>query len=144
MLRSKIDGLIVRPSIAFMKMSKKHGDYTISVEGQLIYTSLNGSFNEYGVSCWITAIKSTIAQFNGQAFTMLVNELNAQGATPEALNVANEYNEWLSTQNMKAKAVVYSSDTLKDIDEKRLPSRKKQNVRFFSSIADARQWLITF
>lgn len=42
---------------------------------------------------------------------------------------------------MKAKAVVYSSDVLKNIDIQHLPSRALQNIQFFNNVSEAKRWL---
>lgn len=122
-------------------MIDSHGQYKINVEGCHIHTQLFDAFNEVGVSQWINAMKDAIAGLSGQPFTILVNEKAATGATPGALKLANEYNEWLNDQTLVAKAVVYSNAIYKAIDELHLPARKRQNIKFFDDVSLAQNWL---
>ena len=122
-------------------MDLAHGKFEVTVQNKLIYTVFNGSFNEHGIIAWHNSIKDIINSFDGQPFSMLINELNASGATPKALAAGNKYNEWLNQQNLIAKAMVYSSDMLRDIDTMHLPARIEQNIEFFYTIADAEEWL---
>jgi len=122
-------------------MNTIHGTYTISVSNNTIYTTLSGSFNEFGVKAWACGMKKAIKAFNGEQFSMLVDELKAEGATPEALAEGEKYNQWLNQQKIKAKAVVYPSEMLRDIDVKNLPARAKQPIKLFLDLDEARNWL---
>lgn len=118
-----------------------HGRFFIEVNGNHIYTELHESFNDVGVQHWIDDMKQAIKQMAGKPFTILVNETAATGATPEALELANEYNEWLNQQALIAKAVVYSEEVFKQIDISNLPARKQQNIQFFDDTQMADNWL---
>ena len=118
-----------------------HGHFIIEVEDNHIYTELYESFNDVGVQRWIDGMKLAIEQMAGKPFTILVNEKAATGATPEALALANEYNEWLNQQALIAKAVVYSEEVFKQIDISNLPARKQQNIQFFDDTQAADSWL---
>ncbi|NMP32699.1 hypothetical protein HII17_14145 [Thalassotalea sp. M1531] len=118
-----------------------HGSYSIEVKENHIYTQLNGAFNEQGVSNWVQEMKKVIASLSPEPFTILVDELKATGATPQALKLANAYNQWLNKKPLIAKAVVYSGDMFKAIDIKNLPARQEQNIKFFNNSQDAKVWL---
>jgi len=122
-------------------LSSSHGTYIIKIESNGIYTELFDMFNESGVQKWVNEMKHSIKQFSGAPFTLLVNEQAAKGATPEALAIANQYNEWLNQQKLIAKAVIYGAEIFKQIDITHLPARQQQNVRFFDKCDLARQWL---
>jgi hypothetical protein len=122
-------------------MESADGKYSIEIQGSLIYTKLSESFNHEGISLWINEMKEAINSLNGHSFIMLVDELSATGATPEALELANHYNKWLNSQALKAKAVVYSSKIYREIDISKLTARKEQNIAFFDNISDAKIWL---
>lgn len=122
-------------------MESPHGKFKITVDKNQITTELSGSFNAQGIENWIGEMKQTISSFTGKPFTILVNELAAKGATPDALEKANQYNDWLNSQNLVAKAVVYSELIYREIDKKSLPARAHQNIEFFSATNDAQQWI---
>lgn len=122
-------------------MLTPHGKYEISVRDYQITTTLFGSYNTQGIEAWISEMKKSILSFSGEPFVILVNELEATGATPEALERGNEYNEWLNHQSLVAKAVVYSEDIYEEIDKKSLPARSQQNIKFFKKVKDAQLWL---
>ena len=105
-------------------MDFSHGTYSIEIKDNLIITTLTDSFDLAGLTRWVNAVKQAIESFNKHPFMMLVNELNATEATPDALAAANEYNQWLSEQYLVAKAVVYASDIYREIDKQNLPARK--------------------
>lgn len=122
-------------------MESRHGKFTIEIDNGSIVTHLYGSFNEAGVTAWAESLKETVSLFNGSPFTLLVNEMGARGATPEALAVSNDFNTWLNSKPMIAKAVVYSAEIFKEIDDKNIPARKQQNIKFFYELDLAKQWL---
>ncbi len=124
-----------------MYLEQPHGHFTVLIEDGIIYTQLEGDFNEQGVIAWADELKAAIKTFNGEPFLMLVDEMLAPSATPGALKEGNNYNQWLNEQNMLAKAVVYSSSMLRDIDIKHLPARTKQNIAYFDNLASAKKWL---
>ena len=122
-------------------MDLANGKFQITINEHVISTILFESFNPEGISLWITAMKEAINSFQGKPFSLLVNELEATGATPDALALANSYNHWLNEQNLIAKAVIYSANIYKEIDKKALPSRKHQNIAFFNDPEQAAAWL---
>jgi len=123
-------------------MQSAHGKFKISVNENQISTKLLGSYNTQGIEAWISEMKKTISSFSGAPFTILVDEIGAKGATPQALAKGNEYNEWLNHQNLVAKAVIYGESIYKEIDNKSLPARAKQNIKFFETVEDAQCWLL--
>ena len=126
-------------------MEIAHGEFDVSVMRQdkvtMVCTRLSGSFNEEGFQLWMEAMKKAIGSLREESFVMLVDELEATGATPEALTLANQYNSWLNSQAMIAKAVVYSASIYRDIDKKNIPARQSQNIEFFDSVSKAKTWL---
>lgn len=74
-------------------MNLVHGEFEISLVNNIIYTNLFGTFNDQGVIAWSNALKKAINSFNGRAFSILVNELEADSATPEALSEAEQFNQ---------------------------------------------------
>ncbi|WP_286266623.1 hypothetical protein [Thalassotalea atypica] len=126
-------------------MKIAHGEFDIYINQQydtaMVCTRLSDSFNAEGFKLWMEAMKLTITSLQGQPFVMLVDELSATGATPEALELANKYNTWLNSQAMIAKAVVYSAPIYREIDKKNIPARQAQNIKFFEKVSTAKAWL---
>lgn len=87
-------------------MTLNHGDFEVSVDGNIIIVELKGSFNEYGAKALTEQIKATIETFAGVPFSIAVNDLALEGITPEAYEQLNNYNSWLNGQNMRAKAMI--------------------------------------
>jgi hypothetical protein len=123
-------------------MNLPHGNSLVELIDDTIFITLKGSFNEYGVKVWFKELKAIVKQLNGKPFTMLINHLEADGATPEAFEVANEYNSWLCKQNLTAKAIV-TSEILASIDFAQIDkaNRKSQNFEYFTTVSDALTWL---
>lgn len=118
-----------------------HGDFQVDVEGNLINVTLKGAFNEHAVIKLSEKIKSIIEAFDGKPFTIIINALSFEGATPEAYLETNQHNKWLNEKNMLGKAIVHISKTLMAIDityKKEIPG---QNTREFSTLREAKNWV---
>jgi len=124
-----------------IKLNIEHGENTIIAKENIIHITLKGAFNEYGAIDVSKKTMEIIRNFNQKRFMLLVNLLNLDGATPEAFNISNEFNEWLNSQNMVAKAIVITSQVIKAIDQQWVPSKVVQNVEYFDSEDDALRWL---
>lgn len=122
-------------------MNIEHGESTIVAKENIIHITLKGAFNEYGAIDVSKKTMEIIRNFNQKRFMLLVNLLNLDGATPEAFNISNEFNEWLNSQNMVAKAIVITSQVIKAIDQQWVPSKVVQNIEYFDSENDALIWL---
>jgi hypothetical protein len=120
---------------------QSHGDYHLILNQYIIEVTLVGAFNDLGVKAWTEAVKNTIKLFDGKPFAILMDLTQAQGATPEAFEVANQYNEWLNTQNMIAKAVVFGNRILQEIEQVMVKAKQKQKIKNFFDVNEARLWL---
>lgn len=124
-------------------MTVAHGEHNIKVQDNIIFLKLFGSFNDAGTENFTRAMKKTIATFNGSPFSILVDDLEVIGGTPEAYAELESYNQWLNGQNMIAKAMVIDSPVTLAIIEKYAPSREQQNIAIFNNQVDAVNWLKT-
>lgn len=122
-------------------MIENHGENTIVVKENIIHITLKGAFNEYGAKDVSIKTKEIIRSFKQKKFMVLANLLNLDGATPEAFGTSNEFNEWLNSQGMVAKAIVITSQTVKAVDQKWVPSKAAQNIEYFDNEDDALIWL---
>lgn len=119
-----------------------HGESSVTFIDGTIFVTLKGAFNEYGIQIWVNKLKGIVNQLKGKPFAMLINYAEAEGATPEAFTVANEYNLWLCDQKLTAKAIVTSS-ILAAIDRAQIDEKNRlnQNFQYFTTISDALNWL---
>ena len=122
-------------------MNQEHGTFTVMVDTNIIIAKMKGSFNDFGVRALIEAIVDKIEKFNGEPFSIIVEDLELEGITPEGYEELNKYNEWLNGQNMIAKARVANSAVLLNIDSVRIPMVKKQKEKEFNNVPDAIEWL---
>ncbi|ABG40815.1 hypothetical protein Patl_2298 [Paraglaciecola sp. T6c] len=122
-------------------MSLEHGNHLITIEDNVIVIELAGSFNEFGAKALTDDIRKAIKQFEGAPFCILINDFALEGITPEGYKEIDEYNAWLNTQNMIAKAVVVKIDILSKMEESRIPAKAQQNIKSFKNIPDALLWL---
>ncbi|MBA6290872.1 hypothetical protein H4J58_04825 [Colwellia sp. MB3u-70] len=122
-------------------MTLEHGENTIVLKENIIHITLNGAFNEYGAKDVAQKTKEIIAALKQDRFLILANLLSLDGATPEAFYISNKFNRWLNNKNMIAKAIVITSETIKNIDQQWVPSKSVQNIEYFHNVDDALIWL---
>ncbi len=122
---------------------QNHGTTDVKLNANVIEAVFCGSFNEYAIRVYAKKVRDIIVALEGAKFAMLVDDRAVEGGTPEAYNALNEYNEWLNTQALVAKAFVIDSGMTKSILKKRTPALDQQNVAYFEDIEQAREWLHT-
>lgn len=122
-------------------MPNSHGTFYLRQEDSIVFITLIGPFNEYGLRELAHNLKSRVIALEGKAFAILVNDTEMEGATPEAYEELNELNVWLNTQKMVAKAVVIKYDLTIDIIKSRAPALKPQNIKTFHTEEKAVEWL---
>ena len=118
-----------------------HGDREVSLSGQIITARFIGLFNEHGVRRITDEIKACVEQLQGSSFAILIDDLKLEGGTPEAYAVLEEYNQWLNTKKLAAKAMLIKSASHKAIINKLSPSRAKQTIEYFTEEESAIDWL---
>lgn len=125
-------------------MNNVHGEALIHIEEKIIVAKLIGAFNMEGAIKYTEGMKKTIKEFQGESFLMLVNDLKLEGGTPEAFQELEEYNHWLTTQKLIAKAMVIKSNVTIDLIGKLSPSQELQKYKIFDNEKDAYIWLKSF
>lgn len=123
------------------KSNHVHGDREVFISGQIITARFIGLFNEHGATRIINEIKSCVEQIQDRPFAILIDDLQLEGGTPEAYAILEEYNQWLNTKKLVAKAMVLNSSAHKAIINKLSPSRAQQNIEYFEDEASAIHWL---
>lgn len=123
-------------------MSTSFSNYSIEVKENIIYLLIEGSLDIETSQRWIDEMKLVIKGFEGREFKILVDTLKMDGATPEAYDVIDDYNKWLSNQNIIAKAMIMPQKFLKEIYEARVPSRLGHEVKCFLDREVGEKWLL--
>ena len=122
-------------------MYPEHGKNIISVEGDIIISKIIGAFNAEGIDKSIADLKVAIDSFCQNEFKLLVNYIDTEGGTPEVYEKINEFNIWLKSKNMVAKALVSNSNVVLSIRESRTPKGMSLNERVFDDEVNAIIWL---
>jgi len=122
----------------------EHGEVIMTVHNNIIIVKLIGAFNEFGAKKYTDGIKELIDNLHGESFSILINNLEMEGGTPEAYDELEKYNQWLNTQKLTAKAMVITSIATIDLIDQLSPSRKLQHCKNFDNEAEAIYWLETF
>ncbi len=122
-------------------MNSEHGEVAIEVANNIIIIRASGAFNEYGAKKYTNSIRDAVANMKGESFSILINNLEFQGATPEAYHELESYNVWLNKQKLIAKAMVITSSITLDVIDKHSPSRASQQTRNFNNEEEAMSWI---
>ncbi|MEP4888714.1 MAG: STAS/SEC14 domain-containing protein [Aliiglaciecola sp.] len=117
------------------------GSYEFKVEGRIVYQTFTGMFSGKTARTYLRETKQLITQFEGKAFCMLIDIREMEGLTPDGYNMIDNFNQWVNTQNLVAKAIVVSNDVVGKIVSSRVPELKKQNVKYFEDIQTAIKWV---
>jgi hypothetical protein len=119
-----------------------HGEVSIEVQGNIIIVRTAGSFNEYGAKKYTDGIKTIVGELKDQSFSILINNLQFEGGTPEAYEELESYNSWLNKQKLIGKAMIITSSITLAVIDKLSPSRASQQIRCFNNETDGMNWLL--
>ncbi|KGJ91712.1 hypothetical protein [Colwellia psychrerythraea] len=122
-------------------MNIEHGEVTIKVIDNIILVRSIGAFNEYGAQKYTNCIRDAVDDLQDKSFSILTNNLEFLGGTPEAYQELESYNVWLNQQKLIAKAMVITSSTMLDVINMLSPSRASQQTKSFNNEKDAMNWL---
>ncbi|MBU2862717.1 hypothetical protein KO489_02560 [Reinekea forsetii] len=122
-------------------INQPHGQTEISVSGRILQVSYFGQFNLEGITSGLSKQRKVIESFNGEPFAVLIDDKNIQGGTPEAYQALEEFNQWVNSQYMVAKAMLFKSNLQLKILDSLVESRKDQNIKTFSDKKEALHWL---
>jgi len=118
----------------------QHGEYSIENQGDIIRFTIKGLFNEFSIRSYSRELQDEISRQKGQ-FGLLEIALDYEGATPEAFEESNKFNEWLNSTLCVGKAIVIGNPFFYRVSENNQSSLKNQNVRIFKEESEARTWL---
>lgn len=124
-------------------MNIEHGEVAIEVKDNIIIVRTAGAFNEYGARHYTNGLKKAIYDLQGESFSILINNLEFLGGTPEAYEELEKYNLWLNQQQLIAKAMVIKSAINLGVIDMLSPARASQQTQSFDNEKDAMTWLIS-
>ncbi len=124
-------------------MNIELGEVSITVDEKIIFVKSIGAFNALGTKKYTDGIKTIVNNFQGQGFSILINNLEKSGSTPEAYQALDKFNKWLTNQNLIAKAMVIT--VKKGMHLVNTPARiNNQQNKLFDNEGDAIKWLESF
>ena len=122
-------------------MGAAHGKSAVELIGDIISVKLAGNFNKEGSEQYCQKVEALVTSMEGRPFAMLVDDRLVEGGTPEAYEVLQGYNKWLSQQMLVAKAIVIENVVTRAIISQRTPELAQQNTRYFQCVDEANDWL---
>ncbi|WP_394130537.1 hypothetical protein [Shewanella maritima] len=122
-------------------MQEAHGEYQISVTGNIIHTKMMGSYNEEGAKAYTYEVMKLVKSFDGKPFGIIVDSSEVLGGTPEAYAALDKYNIWMEKNNMAAKALVFNAKIMATILKNQSPSMRADNIGTFTNAETALEWL---
>lgn len=122
-------------------MTLAHGEHCVSVDNNIIRVVMSGAFNEFTIIDACAQITKSIESLTPQPFCILNDVRNVEGGTPEGFEESNQFNLWLESQKMIAKAIVTNSIAFREINEARVRESSNQLVQYFATTEDAEAWL---
>jgi len=102
---------------------------------------LLGDFNKQGIKDVLNKVTNEIENLDGKQFAILINYINFFGATHEVFKIIAEYNYWLVTKNIVAKARVIINKTISAAIDSQINLIGKPKHRDFESESNAIFWL---
>lgn len=118
-----------------------HGEYNITVLDDMIKITVHGAFNDVGAKALVSELKDIVLAYEHAPFVIMGNLLDFGGGTPEVFAESEEFNAWLNSRNMIAKALIFTSPALIAIEQTLVKSKSMQNIQYFENENDAKQWL---
>lgn len=125
-------------------MPLKHGHSEVFLNNNIIVSKMSGAFNKTGIEQYKQKVIQALESLKGEPFAMLVDNTLVEGGTPDAFETLDQFNTWMATQPLIAKAFVYNSAVLKGVMEQRLSSLHSVPTDFFSDYQTALRWLEQF
>ncbi|WED23871.1 hypothetical protein L3Q72_21805 [Vibrio sp. JC009] len=119
-----------------------HGLFSIRVEGRMVIGAVSGSHNEFDTAAVTDELRKAVESLNGSPYVELIDARELEGVTPEGFAVIDKYNRWESENGLIAIAFVARNTVLPMIVKHYLEMTQASNMKAFSDIEEARQWLL--
>lgn len=118
-----------------------HGEFEVSLDGNIICCKLSGSFNKQGSLAYQERTKELILSFDQQPFGMFIDIVDIEGGTQDAYDSVDEHHFWQLSRPLIAKAYLVQSMAYRDIIMSQSPALELQNIQFFTDKGEAKIWL---
>jgi len=99
------------------------------------------AFNIAGIRACIEEVRSSIDDFKGGEFCLMVNLLHLFGATPEVYKEIYKFKLWVNNQNLIVLTVVLTSPAILSIISLHVASLEHKRTKLFTKESDAVNWL---
>lgn len=119
----------------------QHGHFEVRSQGQVIYISIEGSFNEEGVANYIKHVERIVEEQQGKPFAILLDATNLEGGTPECWDAAAQMNLRLADKQLIAKAIVSKGAFVTSLADKVNKPALQTRVKLFTDRKSALSWL---
>lgn len=116
------------------------GSYDFRIEGNILFQTFIGMFSENSARAYLKEAQQLIKKFDGNPFFIVIDIREMDGATPEAYDMTEHYNQWVNTQHLVAKAIIVKNKVVGKIGSNRMPTLKTQNLQYFNDIDGALAW----
>ena len=122
--------------------SVQHGEFTLSVSGNILLANLSGAWNEEAAHAFSKDLKSKVTPLVGADWGHLVYLDDWSLGVPEIKPIVEELVAWCCGNGLKRAAHVYSSSMLKKLQlEDFVAETGDFQRRAFASEAEAIAWL---
>ena len=122
-------------------MLTQHGQFQVKIEGKTIHVASRGSFNAEGTLKCCEAIDHAIAQLAPSHFLICVDLTEFEGATPDAWDITEQFNQALLSRPLTAKAIIVKSRFVESYVETVNQSEIRHKTQVFSNSQQALTWL---
>lgn len=120
----------------------EYGRYNIEVKGNVIKTNPHGAFNLESTKEFYPHLIETIKSLDDQWCIILEEILDFQGATHDALELANQFNREINSLNKTIHRVFVIKNRFKlDLSISVVSEIERQNPRIFSTYNEAYEYI---
>lgn len=118
-----------------------HGNFDISVRGDILIVRLSGSWNLEGAKSFFAVYKERIMEQGLSRFGVLADFRELEGATPDSIVYFEEISRWTYDHGQVARAQLLASSLAAYISAQVTRDKIIFPIRSFESEPDALAWL---
>jgi hypothetical protein len=118
-----------------------HGSYEISIQGEVIVLSLEGSWNLEQAKTFFEAYKPFILKQGFTRFGVLTDFRSLEGGTPDAIAYFEEISVWAMEQGQVARAQVLDSSLKAYIVDQATKDKNLFAIQSFEDKDKALDWM---
>lgn len=120
-----------------------HGSFDLDVRGEVLFVTLEGSWNLEQVKKFFGAYKPFVLGQGLEKFGVVSDFRNLEGATPDAIAFFEEVTAWAKEQGQVARAQVLNSALREYIVNQATKSRDIFQIQSFDNREEALDWMVS-